>query len=167
MKLRILVLFLVCCLKAEAQSNSVEANSNIYQRAFEYIKQDSINVGINIAVSDSIVDLDWNGFDGLDEYKDENADLDNCRNRQVNKNIKPYYSPALHELHNSNKHAPQKILFFSPIENNLLRADLHVFNLQYLYNNDWYIWGECIEYLVLLDENGHCKKVLKRRVILN
>ena len=118
MKLRILVLFLVCCLKAEAQSNSVEANSNIYQRAFEYIKQDSINVGINIAVSDSIVDLDWNGFDGLDEYKDENADL-------------------------------------------------HVFNLQYLYNNDWYIWGECIEYLFLLDENGHCKKVLKHRVILN
>ena len=73
MKLRILVWFLVCCLNAEAQSNSVEANSNIYQRAFEYIKQDSINVGINIAVSDSIVDLDWNGFDGLDEYKDENG----------------------------------------------------------------------------------------------
>ena len=166
MDFHLILLSFILGLSSCSSNNEVDF-SNVYKEAYEYIQKDSINVGLKIAVSDSIIDLDraWNLE--LEDYPVIKDELDQYRAKHGYKYFKPYYSFALHELHEDYKQHPQMILFFSQIENCTLRADLYMFNPQYQYRNDLYIWGECTEYLFIINKNMQIEKVLKRLVILN
>lgn len=160
------ILIIVCCsLRTLAQDNDNINASIVYRHAFEYIQQDNAN--LNIAVSDSIIYLNkaWNIESG--GCRNEESMLNQYEDNLKCEYSKPYYSAALFNLHEANKHNPQMVLFFSSMENHMLRADLHIFNSQYQYRNELYIWGECIEYLFLLKEDGNIKKVFKQKVLLN
>lgn len=167
MKINFILILICCSLRTLAQDNDNINASIIYRHVFEYIQQDGINAKFNIAVSDSIIDLDKNWNIELGEYRNEELMLNQYESNLKCEYFKPYYSATLFSLHEANKHNPQLILFFSPIENHILRADLHSFNSQYQYRNELYIWGECIEYLFLLKEDGNIKKVFKQKVLLN
>ncbi len=109
--------------------NAQEINSSaipLYIKAFEYIQSDSINKNLNIKVSDEIVDLDSFYFkprikddsllilvlDSLNKYywfDSFNSTKIRCGFKQIN-----------------NKINFEKIVFFSSIEKNTLRADLFI-----------------------------------------
>jgi len=166
MNFYLILLSLFLSLSSCCSDNRVDF-SNVYKEAYEYVQKDSINVGLKIAVSDSIIDLDraWNVE--LENYPAIKDELEQYRAKCGYKYFKPYYFFALHELHEDYKQHPQMILFFSQIENHALRADLYMFNPQYQYRNDLYVWGECTEYLFIINRNMQIEKVLKRLVILN
>ena len=147
-----------------AQMNEKYDIPILYDYVYNYIKHDSINVGKRIAVSDSIIDLDriWDIKDIVGE-----KDVNSCREEKEYEYFKPYHSFLLTKLHEANKLEPDMILFFSPIENDMLQVDLYSFESSFQYNYDLYMWGECVQYLFILNKKGEIDKVLKQRLYLN
>lgn len=179
MKRCILILMLCYCFQYVVCQNTWQKDSTMYMTAYQYIKKDSIFSNKLIAVVDSIVDLDRYCLDCLKkEFPEEYEKL-----KVYRKNKKypyshtyyscfyTYYSPLLAFLFRSQdvKQA-SAILFFSNIEDLMLRVDVNLYDKTYVFNKfkyEEYIWGISYEYLFIFDKNATLRKVVRSEVQLN
>lgn len=177
---RCLAIFMLCyCFQYVVCQNTWERDSTMYMTAYQHIKNDSIFSGKLIAVADSIVDLDRYCLDCLKEdFPEECKKLD-----QYRKNKKypyyymyysyfyTYYSPLLAFLfRNQDVEQASVILFFSNVEDLMLRADIHFYDKKYIsekFRSEQYIWGISYRYLFIFDENATLRKVVRGDVQLN
>lgn len=95
-----------------------------YINALNYVINDAANDDKTIEVSDSIIDLDRFWFsEFLIDYPIEKAMVDQYRSRKSFVWFNPFYSPCIASLF-SRMNCANNVLFFSNIEDNILRADL-------------------------------------------
>lgn len=148
-----------------------QIDSIMYVSAYKYIISDSININYRIAVSDSIVDLYRGDFSDINLSPKVKERLNKYRMMNSYKYLNPYYSKCLTTLFGSRAvENPNKILFFSRIEENILRADLLIFDDKRICKRrkfDYYAYfgGEGSEYLFIFNALGEIEIVLKRSVI--
>jgi len=145
-----------------------EKDSVLYLAAYNYILNDSVNQNKKIAVSDSIVDLDrfWFSQD-LKNFTIEKEKVDQYRSAKKFMWTKPYYSYFIDSLFCKNKKQANNVLFFSQIEDNMLRVDILpkkrcVDKFDYnavAFQNIGRI------YLFIFDKNGNIKKTFSREII--
>lgn len=169
-----MIAFIICfCYQYAIAQNGHQKESTMYMAAYEYIICDSINFGRLISVSDSIVDLDRYWSSGLEEFPNEKNILNQYRSKKGYRYFDTYYSQSLDSLfHNRQMNQSNTILFFSQIEDCILRADLLTFSSKQIckvkkkdYNA--YFWGTGFEYLFLFNANGVIKIVLRQEIIYN
>lgn len=122
------ILFFINYIGIKAQSDC-DQDSIMYIAAYNYVANDSINRGKNIVVSDSIVDLDrfWFSKD-LTEFTVEKEKLDLYRLRKNYVWFDSFYSPCISSLFSGKNLNSKLVLFFSTIEDNMLRVDLLPYN---------------------------------------
>ncbi|NDP22618.1 MAG: hypothetical protein GZ091_16285 [Paludibacter sp.] len=149
-------------------AQNCERDSLLYLTAFNYILKDSINHNNSIAVSDSIIDLDRFWFSkGLENFPNEKELLNQYRANKGYKWFKPYHSKLINLLFCRQKNE-QKVLFFSPIENNILRADLLPINQRskdiFDYNK-LASFTEGYQYLFIFNNSKTIKLALCRKII--
>ena len=179
MKRCIAILMLCYCFQYVVCQTTWQKDSTMYMTAYQHIKNDSIFSGKLIAVTDSIVDLDRYCLDCLKkEFPEEYEKL-----KVYRKNKKypyfysyysyfyTYYSPLLAFLfRNQDVEQASAILFFSNIEDLMLRADVNFYDKTYISNKfkyEEYIWGISYEYLFIFDENATLRKVVRSEFQLN
>lgn len=98
-------------------------DSIMYKQAYQYIVNDSINIGKTIAVSDSIEDLDWHFFSqNMDTPLREWADK--YREKRTFLIDFAYYSKCLKSLFSPKNMNATHTLFFSGVKYNMILADL-------------------------------------------
>lgn len=157
-------LLILCLLSLCLNAQEINTSAILqYIKAFEYIQSDSINKNQNIKVSDEIVDLDRFYFkphiksdslltlvlDSLNKYywfDSFNSSILRCGFKEIN-----------------NKINFEKIVFFSSIEKNTLRADLFI-NEPRVKNYDHFIKSNkniVYAYLFFLDENKNITNVYR------
>ncbi len=151
-----------------AQINCIQ-DSTMYIAAYNYIASDSLNRGKSIVVSDSIVDLDrfWFSKD-LTEFTVEREKLDHYR---LSKNyvwFDSFYSQCISSLFSGKNLNSKMVLFFSIIEDNMLRADLLPHNKKWKnkfnYNTmSFQNVGQI--YLFIFNKDGSIKKVFSHEII--
>jgi hypothetical protein len=164
--LMIILFCLSCCniivAKANCQQDSVR-----YMAAYNYIVNDSINQGKIIAVSDSIVDLDRYWFSGdIETYPKEKEMINQYRMNKKYIWFDTFYSQLLVSLF-CKKGASNHVLFFSTIEDNILRADIlpgkretNLFDYNKIaFQTEGYI------YLFLFNVDGTIKLAIQRKII--
>lgn len=170
-----LIAFMICCCQYIACQNTWQRDSIIYMTAYKYIINDSINQNKLMVVADSIVDLDRYWVDGLEELPEERKILAQYKDKQRERYFiaSTYYSPLLATLFpNQDVKRSNNILFFSNIDNMMLRADVNFFDKKCMsecekFRYEAYMWGTSHEYLFIFNEDCIIKKVLWREVILN
>lgn len=172
----VVFIFIICfgCQYVVCQ-NTWQKDSIMYMAAYKYITNDSINKKKLIVVSDSIEDLDRNWDTGLEQFPEESKKLAQQLEEQSKRYFikTTYYSPLLASLfQNQDVKRSQTILFFSKIEDMMLRADINFFNKKYIaedekFNFRDYMWGMKFQYLFIFNEDGTIKKALWRELILN
>lgn len=120
----IITLFFFPYMVCNAQ-NGCKNDTIMYLAAYNYIINDSINQRKSISVSDSIIDLDrfWFSKD-LISLPEEKEKIDKYRTNKKNVWSAPFYSPCITLLFDKNVRQSDAVLFFSKIEDNILRADL-------------------------------------------
>lgn len=163
----IIVLFTLLSAISMAQTNCSQG-SVMYLTAYNYIIRDSVNQGKTIAVSDSIVDLDrfWFSQD-IADYPTEKEILDQYRADKKFVWKDAYYSPCLASLFCRKKTMPKNILFFSKIENNMLRVDL----LPYKQQSNRFDYVKMASqnvgqiYLFIFNENGSLVSTFSHEII--
>ena len=138
-------------------------DSTTYIAAYNYVVNDSLCQEKNIVVSDSIVDLDRFLFsDDLTKFPIEREKLDQYRFSKNHVWFKPFYSPCISSIFNVKNLNSKSVLFFSVIEDNMLRADLLPHNKKWVnkfnydemaHHNEGHI------YLFIFNEKGRIKKV--------
>ena len=113
-----------------AQTNCSQ-DSTRYLDAYNYIIQEPVNQEKTIVVSDSIVDLDrfWFSQD-IADYPTEKEILNQYRANKKFVWMDAYYSPYLASLFCRKTTMPKNLLFFSKIEDYMLRADLLLYKQQ-------------------------------------
>jgi len=163
----IILLFLLWDSPIIAQ-NDWKKDSVLYLNAYNYIINDSINQNKEIAVSDSIVDLDrfWFSQD-IKNFFIEKEKVNRYRSTKDFRWFKPYYSYYIDSLFCKKNQQSNNILFFSQIEDNMLRVDVlpckkHVNKFDYnavAYQNTGQI------YLFIFDEEGIIKMVFSREIV--
>lgn len=169
--MRKIVIFAIYCLfsfNVVAQVNCKQ-DSIMYIAAYDYVVNDSLNRGKNIVVSDSIVDLDrfWFSKD-LTEFTVERKKLDQYR---LNKNyiwFDPFYSPCIASLFVEKKMYSKQVLFFSVIEDNMLRVDLLPHNRKCVNKFNYNAISSQTEgqvYLFIFNKDGSIKKAFSHEII--
>ena len=154
-----------CSIKAQ---NDCERNAVMHLAAYNYIVNDSINQNKEIVVSDSIVDLDtyW-FFSKLIDFPEEKRKLE--QNRE-NKNYiwnEPVYSPCLSSLFCRKNNSAKNVIFFSQIEDNMLRADLlpHTWQLNEFRYDEMAHFTTGQIYLFIFDDDGTVKATFSSEII--
>lgn len=138
-KFALLLLLFLC--NGRIHSQCVDNQDTVlYKEAYDYIVNDSININKEIAVSDSIVDLDRDWFSHhLTDFPIEKKILDQYREKKKFIWLESFYSPCLASIF-CKREISKYVLFFSQIEDNMLRADLlpskKQFNCTDIYNYD-------------------------------
>ncbi|MDD3036925.1 hypothetical protein [Bacteroides sp.] len=151
----------------------------MYMTAYQYIKNDSFFSGKLVAVADSIVDLDRYEYDCLkEEFPEEYEKLKVYRKNKKYPYLHTYYSyfytyysPLLAFLFRGQDiERASAILFFSNIEDLMLRADVEIYDKRYISNKfkyEQYMWGISYGYLFIFDKNATLRKVLRSESQLN
>ena len=150
-----------------AQSDCTN-DTTMYLVAYNYIINDSTNQGKSISVSDSIIDLDRFWFsEDLIALPMEKVKLDKYRANKGYVWYPPFYSPCIALLFGNNSQHQNDVLFFSKIEDNMLRADL----LSYKRYADKYNYDQMAfqnvgrVYLFVFDINTTFKAVFSHEII--
>lgn len=150
---------------------TLETESLMYRNAYEYILNDSINKDRIISVADCMTDLGMYWDTGLEEYPQEKERLRSYRRERKYRYFEPYFSPLLHCLfRNKNADISNTVVFFSPVVDLMLRADLEFYELgsgRAKFRHDAYWFGMSYMYLFLFNEDGTIKKALGMEFILN
>jgi hypothetical protein len=162
----IIVLFSLLHTISVAQTNCSQ-DSVIYLAAYNYIFQDSVNQGKTITVSDSIVDLDkfWFSQD-ISDCPAKKEVLDQYRANKGFIWFDTYYSPCLASLFCKTT-TSKNVLFFSKIEDNMLRADL----LPYKQQSNKFDYGKMAFqnvgqiYLFIFNKDGSLKSAFSHEII--
>jgi hypothetical protein len=124
-------------------------------------------------VSDSIVDLDRLGFTVLSKcYPNAKKSIDGYRAGKKYAYFRTYYSPCIASWFCHHEERANYILFFSQIEDNILRADLLFYDSRYIskeckFDNSAYYFGVGSEYLFLFGKDEKMKIALKQEMIYN
>lgn len=163
----IIPLFFFSYMICNAQNNC-KNDTIMYLVAYNYIINDSINQEKSISVSDSIIDLDRFWFSKeLVSLPEEKEKLDKYRANKKNVWSVPFYSPCIALLFDKNIRNSDAVLFFSKIEDNVLRADLlpykkHVDKYNYsqmsFQNTGWI-------YLFVFDKDCTSKRVFSHEIV--
>lgn len=162
----------ICCFFCSntiiAQLNCNQ-DSTMYIAAYNYVVNDSLCQEKNIVVSDSIIDLDrfWFSKD-LSEFSIEREKLDQYRFRKSYAWFKPFYSPCISSIFNVKNLNSKLVLFFSVIEDNMLRADLLPHNKKWTnkFNYDEMSFQNVGQiYLFIFNKKGRIKKVFCHEII--
>ena len=118
--------FGVICFASTGQVNC-ERDFLFYSKAYDYITKLQENKTKIIAISDSIIDLDryWDS-PKLEMYPKEKERLNSFRENKGYVWSKPYYCSCIDFLRTKEDSATQitHVLFFSPIDDNILLAEL-------------------------------------------
>jgi len=176
MKKNIIVIFFCLYLfdVIDAQSNCSN-DSIMYITAYNFINRDIIGANQDkyIFASDSIVDLDWFIFSNdLIDYPIKKEKIEKYR---INKKFvwfETFYSPFLNYLfcEIKKKQSDKGIIFFSQIEDNMLRADFLKWNY-FKKNFNKYSYSEMSHqnegfvYLFIFDEFGIIKATFSHEII--
>jgi len=140
----------------------------LYLAAYNYILNDSINHNEKIAVCDSIIDLDrfWFSQD-MKDFPIEKENIDKYRAAKEFKWDKPYYSYYIDSLFCEKNKQANNILFFSQIEDNMLRTDIlpHKRCVDKFNYNAMAFQNIGLVYLFIFDKNNTIKIVLSREII--
>ena len=148
--------------------NDCEKVAALYLAAYNYIVNDSVNQNKKIIVSDSIIDLDrfWFSQD-LENFPVEKEKLEQYRVDKGFNWFETYYSHCIDSLFCKKNQQANNILFFSPIEDNILRADVlprkRCVN-KFDYNTMAFQTVGQI-YLFIFDDDGTIKMVFGRKII--
>jgi hypothetical protein len=160
---------LSCCNVIIAQTD-YQRDSIMYMVTYNYIINDSINIDKAIAVSDSIVDLDRFWFSNDVECPVEKERLKQYRAKKQYVWFNPFYSSCLNSLFCKNP-LSNNILFFSQIENNMLRADILPYRDKYVSQCDKFNYDKIAFqnigyiYLFIFTPKGAIKSVLQKEMI--
>jgi len=138
-----------------------------YKEAFNYILSDSINLGKEIFVSDTIIDMDRFYF--KDEVKDDTTLTNIIDSLTKYTWFENFSSDEIQNIFGKQNKSAESILFFSLIEKNTLRADLFFERKslnEFKYNNlSNYNVNEIFSYLFFFDEFGKIKKAYRAKMI--
>ena len=167
------VLLLICffynCFVIHSQSNC-DQDSVKYLIAYNYIINDSVNKENKMTVCDSIVDLDRFWFSrNLTDFPQEKKILDQYRENKKFIWFEPFYSPCLASIF-CKKGMSKHVLFFSQIEDNMLRADLlpskKQFNCTDIYNyHKMASFTEGRIYMFIFNDDGTIKAFFNNEII--
>ncbi|WP_148373315.1 hypothetical protein [Bacteroides bouchesdurhonensis] len=165
--LMINIFFIFFCMICNAQNNC-RNDSIMYLIAYNYIVNDSINYGKSISVADSIIDLDrfWFSKD-LVALPVEREKLVNYHANKKYISSAPFYSPCIALLFGKKIRQSNVVLFFSKIEDNMLRADLlpcKKYGNKYNYDQMSF-QNEGQIYLFVFDKNGDLKGAFSHEII--
>ena len=154
-----------CSIKAQ---NDCKKSAVMYLTAYNYIVNDSINQNKEIAVSDSIVDLDtyW-FFSKLINFPEEKRKLE--QNRENKKYIwnEPVYSLCLSSLFCRKSNSAKNVIFFSQIEDNMLRTDLlpHTWQRNKFHYDEMALFTTGQIYLFIFEDDGTIKATFSSEII--
>lgn len=140
----------------------------MYSMAYNYIINDSVNQNKKIEVSDSIVDLDRFWFSQyMNNFPIEKEKLDQYRANKNYKWFESYYSPCIASLFCKKNQQSNNILFFSQIEDNMLRVDILPKKPQNnkISYNDLAFQNTGQIYLFLFTFCGHIRAVFGTKII--
>lgn len=167
-----MIALVMCCVFycniSIAQKIDCTKDSSMYLAAYNYIINDSINTEKTISVSDSIVDLDRFWFsDKLIALPVEKEKLDRYRTDKKYSWFNTFYSACIDSLFYKRKEQSDHVLFFSTIEDNMLRADL----LSYKKSIDAFNYDqvasqtEAYIYLFIFNTDGTIKEAFGHEII--
>ena len=104
--------------------NDCKEDTALYLAAYQYIINDSVNQNKEISVSNFIVDLDRFFFsEDLQSFPVEKEKVDQFRENKGFSWFESYYSYCIDSLF-CKKQQANSVLFFSQIEDNMLRVDV-------------------------------------------
>jgi hypothetical protein len=144
-----------------------------YAQAYDYIMNDTVNKGRLIVVSDSIVDLDRDYFFSSSLDSIERKKLECYRGEKNYKWFVPYHSNCIASWFPTKNANAEYVLFFSQVEDKMLRADLLPFNkayvgIRYMFWYKQYHFLEGYIYLFIFDsDNLSLKKAARSDIIFN
>ncbi len=137
-----------------------------YVKAFDFIQSDSININGKVKVSDLVVDLDRFYF--KPNLKTDTILISVLDSLITNTWFNSFVSKKIRFFFNyTNKYSTKRILFFSLIEKNTLRADLFI-DGQDLTDYDKILKvnrDKVYAYLFFFDKNGEIVKRLREEII--
>ena len=146
------------------------SDSSKYLAAFNYIKSDTINKGIDFYVSDMIVDMDrfWFRSDLLKIYPKELATIDSLQKYEW---FDDFRSCVINSLFGNKNRKSKSILFFSTIDKNTLRADLiydRMYETEYKYDViTMFNTSPIYAYLFFFNSDNTIKLVFRTPIIYN
>jgi len=162
-----------CYIVIQAQSDCGQ-DSIKYLIAYDYIVNDFVTKGEIVMVSDSIIDLDRYWFsEELKNFPEEQRKMNQYR---VNKGFvwsDPFYSSCITSMFPIKEILPNRILFFSQIEDNILLADLLPLNRYnpYIKQSDRFNYAKMTFqnmgriYLFIFCGDGNLKATFSREII--
>lgn len=147
--------------------NVFGSEKNEYLEPYKRICADSEFYNKAIIVSSYLIDFDRFNFLNSKDFTEE--DKQKIINHREQKNFiwdAPIYEPKLIFLQGKSIEQPEYIIYFSPIEDEMLVACVAKYNNSELYENN-VSFCEVTEFLFILDLNGQILKQSKIRVIVD
>jgi len=148
--------------------NDCKKETALYLAAYNYIVNDSVNQNKQISVSNFIVDLDRFWFsEDLKNFPVEKEKVNQYREYRGFNWFEPYYSHCIDSLFCKKNQQANSVLFFSKIENNMLRADVlpHKRCVDKFDYNAMAFQTVGQIYLFIFDEDGTIKMTFSREII--
>ena len=160
-------LTLFFCLFITTNKDICDDDLSKYQKAYNYIVRDSINMNKMIYVSNTVVYMDLVIFGNELRHKGEN-DISLYTRLYSIPSKENFYSDKLHKAFNSFNNSHQKILFFSHIVNDsILCAELfHHKGKLNEFKYERIAWqNESYLYLFIFDQNKNIKNVHRKNML--
>ena len=163
------ILILIGCSFAVHMSSQQKCDSDIiYSQAFCKIAQDTINSKSHLYVSDYIVDLDRFWYSDMLSDSINRELVKSFRSRKQYKWEPNYYCTCLHSLFNKEVNNNfDKIIFFSRIEDNMLRADVLNYCKGSMDYDSLSLFGSGEAYLFICDSALKIIKTYKIKINFN
>jgi hypothetical protein len=161
--------FLLYCTTSVSQ-NDCNFDSTIYIAAYNHILNDSINKNKNIAVCDSIIDLDRFFFsDYLENFPIEREILKQYRANKKFIWFDTYYSQCIDSLFCKLNKLSKNVLFFSNIEDNMLIVELipQIWQKNKFSYKEMSLFNTGYMYLFLFTDCGSIKAAFRSECIYN
>lgn len=167
---RIFLSFIFCQLLSFSIYSQLDCSKDSlrYIKAYNIIKSDSVLNNKSLVVSDSIVDPDWCWFSkDMVMYPEEQKIVADYRENKKYIWKSPVYSHCLASIFPRINNNSMFALFFSLIEDNMLRADLfphneRIIKLKY---DEIAFQTEGYAYLFLFDKEDEVKSVFRLKII--